>query len=98
MSVMCFKKILCGFQDSDNCLDFHQSSDIRPDDMVILSELPSVSRSFEVFKVASVRTSQQHVWTPFSVRQVKGFPSYTQIWEDSYNRPDDRSTPSRRYP
>jgi hypothetical protein len=23
-----------------------------------------------------------------SVRQVKGFPSQTQIWEDSYNHPD----------
>jgi len=36
--------------------------------------------------------------TPVNVRQVKGFPSQTQIWEDSCNRPDDKSTPSGRYP
>jgi hypothetical protein len=33
-----------------------------------------------------------------SVRQVKGFPLRTQIWEDSCNHPDDRSTPSIHYP
>jgi hypothetical protein len=36
--------------------------------------------------------------TPVSVRQVKGFPSQTQLWEDSCNCPDDRFTLSRRYP
>jgi hypothetical protein len=36
-----------------------------------------------------VRTSQQHVWTPFSVRLAMGFLSKTQIWEDNCNRPDD---------
>jgi hypothetical protein len=36
--------------------------------------------------------------TPVSVRQVKGFPLQTQIWEDSYNRLDDRSTPFGHYP
>jgi hypothetical protein len=78
---------------------------------------PLVSRRFKLFKLASVRTSQQHIqtlfrvpeessiqvhpsgWlgntvrTPFSVRQVKWFPSQTQIWEDSWNRSDVRSTP-----
>jgi hypothetical protein len=43
----------------------------------------SVSRSFEQFKVASVRTSRQCIWTLISVRQVNEFPSQTQIWEDS---------------
>jgi hypothetical protein len=38
------------------------------------------------------------VRTPVNVRQIKGFPSQTQIWEDSCNRPDVRSTPSERYP
>jgi len=36
-----------------------------------------VSRSFELFRVASVPTSQQHVRTPFSVWQVKRFSSQT---------------------
>jgi hypothetical protein len=96
MSIMCFKKILCGIQNSEvGSLasvrttwlfrpDAHQSSNIRPDDVVIPSGLPSVFRSFKLFKVASV-------WTPFSV-QIKRFPSQTQIWEDSSNRLDDRST------
>jgi len=46
-------------------------------------DLSFVSRSFELFQFASVRTFQQHVRTPFSVRQVKWFISKTQIWEDS---------------
>jgi hypothetical protein len=46
-------------------------------------DLPSVSRSFELFSVASVRMSQQHVRTPFSARQVNKILSKTQIWEDS---------------
>jgi hypothetical protein len=62
---------------------------IHPDDENFLSEPSFVSRSFELLKVASVRTSQQHGRTPFSVQQVKRFLSKTQIWEDSYNRPDD---------
>jgi hypothetical protein len=55
--------------------DAHQSSNIGSDDMVISFELPSVSRSFKLFKVTFVRTSQQHVRTPFSVQKVKRFPS-----------------------
>jgi len=38
------------------------------DDVVIPFELSSMSKSFKLFKVASVRTSQQHIQTPFSVR------------------------------
>jgi hypothetical protein len=73
-----------------------------------------------LFKLISVRTSQQHirtlfrvpeesnvqvhpferhgntVWTPVSVRQVKEFPSKTQIWEDSCNRLDDILDKARR--
>jgi hypothetical protein len=48
-----------------------------------------MSRSFELLSVAFVRTFQQHIQKPFSVRQVKGFPFQTQIWEDSYNHLDD---------
>jgi hypothetical protein len=44
-------------------------SNIRPDDMTIPSRRLSVSRSFEQFKVASVRTSWQHVRTLFKVRE-----------------------------
>jgi hypothetical protein len=97
-------------------------SNICPDDVAKLSRSPLVSRSFELFKFAYVRTSWQHVWmlfrvpeefyfqvhpsgqrgntaqTPISVQQVKGFPSQTQIWEDSCNRLDVRSTPSIHYP
>jgi hypothetical protein len=108
-SVMFFKKTLCRSQDSEvqslasvrttwysvQMLIYQASSvqttrTFRPD-------LPYVSRSFELFSVASVRTSKQHVRTPFSVRQVKRFLSKTHIWEDSCNRPDDVVFPSERY-
>jgi hypothetical protein len=97
---MCFKKTLCRIQDSEVqvpcirsddvvfCPDAHQSSNIHPDDKIFPSGLPFVSRSFELFQIASVQTSQQHVWTPFNVRQAKGFSFQTQIWKDSFNRPD----------
>jgi len=48
----------------------------------------SVSRSFELLQLASVRTFQQHVRTRLSVRPAMGFLSKTQIWEDHCNRPD----------
>jgi hypothetical protein len=48
-----------------------------------------VSRSFELFQLASVRTFQQHVWTTLSVRPAIGFLSKTLIWEDRCNRLDD---------
>jgi hypothetical protein len=73
-------------------------SNICPDDVAIPSRRPSVSRSFEQFKVTSVCTSLQHVRTLISVRQEIRFPSQTQIWEDSCICPDDRATPSGRYP
>jgi len=95
------KKILCSFQVRRNriptsCPD---GPVMRPDAHQCL-----------LFKLAYVRTFQQHVRTLFkvrakssvqvhpsggrgctirtlvSVRQVKGFPSQTQIWEDSCNR------------
>lgn len=73
-------------------------SNIHPDDMAIASGHPSVSRSFKLFKVASVQTSQQHVRMLFSVRQEIKFPSQTQIWEDNCIRSNVWSTPSRHYP
>jgi hypothetical protein len=45
-------------------------NNIRPDDVGIPFGLPSMLRSFEQFKVATVRTSWQHVWTLFRVREV----------------------------
>jgi hypothetical protein len=36
------------------------------------------------------------VWTSVSVRQVKGFPSQTQIWEDSCNHPEAILDKARR--
>jgi hypothetical protein len=48
-----------------------------------------VSRSFELLQLASVQTFQQHVRMPLSVQLAMGFPSKTQICEDSCNRPDD---------
>jgi hypothetical protein len=71
-------------------------SNICPDDVVILSRHPSASRTFEQFKVASVRMSWQHVCMLIRVQQVIEFPSQTHIWEDIYIRPDDRATLSRR--
>jgi hypothetical protein len=62
---------------------------IRPDDENFPSSPYSVSRSFELFKLSSVRTFQQDVRTTLSVRPAMGFLSKTQIWEDCCNRPDD---------
>jgi hypothetical protein len=45
--------------------------------------------------VASIQKSQQHVQTLISVWQEIGFPSQTQIWEDSCIRSDVRSTSFR---
>jgi len=60
---------------------------IRPDDENFSSGRPSVSRSFELLLVAFIRTYQQYVWTPFSIRRVKRFLSKIKIWEDNCNRP-----------
>jgi hypothetical protein len=70
--------------------------DDRPNDVIFYpndenfsSGPSSVSRSFELLQLASVRMFQQHVLTPLSVRSTMGFLSKTQIWEDNCNRPDD---------
>jgi len=62
---------------------------ICPDNENFPSGPSSVSRSFELFQLASVRTFQQHVRTTLSVRPAVGFLSKTQIWEDRCNRSDD---------
>jgi len=62
---------------------------IHPDDKNFSSGPSSVSRSFELFQVASVRMSQQHVRTPFSLQPVMGFLSKTLIWEDNCNCLED---------
>jgi hypothetical protein len=62
---------------------------ISPEDENFPSGPSSVSRSFKLLQLASVRTFQQHVRTPLSVRPAMGFLSKTQIWEDSCNHPDD---------
>jgi hypothetical protein len=107
---MCFMETLCRIQDSEvqvPCIhpddvvfspDAHMSSNISSDDESFPSGLPYVSKSFKLFQVASVRMSQQDVRTPFSIRQLKGLPFQTQIWEDNFNRPDDVVIPSGRYP
>jgi hypothetical protein len=59
-----------------------------PDDENFPSGPSSVSRSYELFRVASVQTPQQHIRTPFSVRLAMGFLSKILIWEDSCNRLD----------
>jgi hypothetical protein len=41
---------------------------------------PNAHRSFKLFKVASIRTSQQCTRTLISVQQEIEFPSHTQIW------------------
>jgi hypothetical protein len=64
-------------------------SNIRPDDENFPSGPSSVSRSFELFQLASIRTFQQHVWMTLSVQLDMGILSKTQIWEDRCNRPDD---------
>jgi hypothetical protein len=49
----------------------------------------SVSRSFNLFQLASVRMFQQYFRMPLSVRSAIRFLSRSQIWEDSWNRSDD---------
>jgi hypothetical protein len=61
---------------------------IRPDNENFSSGPSSVSRSFKVLQLASVRTFQQHVQTTLSVQPAIGFLSKTQIWEDRCNRSD----------
>jgi len=62
---------------------------IRPDNENFSSGPSSVSKSFELFQLASVHTFQRHIRTTLSVRLAMGFLSKTQIWEDRCNRPDD---------
>jgi len=62
---------------------------IHPDDENFPSGPSSVSRSFKLLQLASVRTFQQHVQTTLNVRQASGFLSKTQLWEDRCNRPDE---------
>jgi len=59
---------------------------IRLDDKNFWSRPSSMSSSFELLQLASIRTFQQHDRTPLSVRLAMGFLSKTQIWEDSCNR------------
>jgi hypothetical protein len=61
---------------------------ISLDDENFSSEPSSVSRSFKLFQLASIRTFQQHVRTTLGVQPAMGFPSKTQLWEDRSNRPD----------
>jgi hypothetical protein len=98
---MSFKKTLCRIQKvlisslttvrttCSTILMLNYPSIIRPDDENFMFGPSSVSRSFELFQLASVRTSQQCVRTSFNVRLAMGFLSKTQIWEDSCNHPDD---------
>jgi hypothetical protein len=77
---------------SDNVISFqtlNSPSIIYPDDENFQCGPSSMSRSFKLFQVASVRTFQQYVQTPFSVRLAVRFLSKTQIWEDSCNHLDD---------
>jgi len=62
---------------------------IRSDDENFPSGPSTVSRSFELLQLASVRTFQQYVRTTLNVRPAMRFLSKTQIWEDRCNRPDD---------
>jgi len=62
---------------------------IHPDDKNFPSRPSSMSRSFELLQLASVRTFYQYIRTTLSVRQALGFLSKTQFWEDRCNRPDD---------
>jgi len=64
--------------------DARQASSIRTT-RTFLPNSNLCLEAFELLSVASVRTSPQHVWTPFSV----GFPFQMQIWEDSCNCLDD---------
>jgi hypothetical protein len=51
-------------------------SNIRPDDEIFQSGCPSVSRIFEQFKIASVRTQWQIVRTLFRVRENPSVPAH----------------------
>jgi hypothetical protein len=62
---------------------------IIPDDENFPSGPSSVSKSCELFQLASVRTFQQHVQTTLSVQPAMDFFPKTQIWEDRCNSPND---------
>jgi hypothetical protein len=64
-------------------------STIRLDNENFPSGPSFVSRSFELFQLASIWTSQQHFRMSLSVQSALGFLSKTQIREDSCNCPDD---------
>jgi hypothetical protein len=65
--------ILC-FSDPSKASGSSSVNNIHLDDMAIPSRLPSVSRRFKPFKVASVRTSWQHVLMLFRVREDSNIP------------------------
>jgi hypothetical protein len=59
---------------------------IRPDDVQFRSD-PPLCREGSI-QLASIRTSQQHVWTPLGTRPVSN-SFQVSIKERSSNRPDD---------
>jgi hypothetical protein len=68
LKIPCCLTLLINSAGTLNC-----PSIIRPDDENFLSKPSSVSKTFELFRLAFVRTSQQHGRTPLSVRQEKDF-------------------------
>jgi hypothetical protein len=58
---------------------------ILPNDESFPSGPSSVSRSFKLVHLASVKTFQQHLRTTLSVRSAIWFLPKTHIWEDSCN-------------
>jgi len=66
-----------------------------PDDPIMRLDAHQCQEAEQV-KVATVRTSWQHVWTLFRVREDSNFPSQTQSRKAACTRLDARATPSGR--
>jgi hypothetical protein len=104
-SVMCFKKILCRFQDSVVVSLASVWTALYNIRTLISQQHPSGIYVQTPINVQKIQTIQGCIRSNVSatrpklvkIRHVKGFPSQKQIWEDSCNRPDNRSTLSQWY-
>jgi hypothetical protein len=67
----------------------------RPNGLVMRPDTYQCQEA-EQFKVASIRTSWQHVRTHFRVQKDFSFPSQTLRAETACSHPDSRATPSGR--
>jgi hypothetical protein len=85
INVTSFRKVISEFQEDSVKFSTQQKSDpLFPSERSSeASGRPLVSRRLCQLSVASVRTSRQHIWTLFNVREESKFPLQTWIGKDS---------------